>query len=76
MPPFTSGRMPDATLLRISGLVALDSTRRYGTERMRQKLFVVASGMLVNISTRAAPAELVACGIQLGDDKLVERSNA
>jgi hypothetical protein len=27
------------------------ATARYGTERMRQKLLVVASGVLVNIST-------------------------
>ena len=43
---------------------------------MRQKLFVVESGVLVNTSTRPESARLVACGSQLGGAKLKERSKA
>ena len=42
----------------------------YGTERMRQKLFVVVFGVFVNVSGPNEPAGLVACGSQLGGDKL------
>jgi hypothetical protein len=49
---------------------------RYGKERMRQKLFVVASGVFVNTSAPNEFAGLVNCGIQLGGDRLVERSSA
>src|SRR5665213_2538464 len=49
---------------------------RYGTDRLRQKLFAVASGVLVNSSFSQEPAGLVGCGIQLGGDRLLERSSA
>ena len=49
---------------------------RYGTERMRQKLFVVVSGVLVNTSTPNEPAVFVNCGTQLAGDKQLERSSA
>ena len=35
----------------------------HGTERMRQKLFVVASGALVNTSAPNEPAALVAVSV-------------
>jgi len=38
--------------------------RCYGTERMRQKLLMVESGVFVNTSTPFAPAGLVTCGNQ------------
>jgi len=47
----------------------------YGTERMRQKLFVAGSGALVKIRFPKASARLVACGIQLAGDRLTELSN-
>jgi len=39
--------------------------KNYGTERMRQKLFVVGLAKLVKISNPLKPAELVICGTQL-----------
>jgi len=36
-----------------------DATLPYGTERMRQKLFVVGSGALVNTSAPNDPAAIV-----------------
>jgi hypothetical protein len=49
---------------------------RYGTERMRQKLLVVGSGLLVNTRTPPEPAGLVTCGTQLAGDTLKEQSSA
>ena len=46
-----------------------------GTERMRQKLFVVGSGVLVKSSVPKELAGFVASGCQLAGDKLVARSN-
>jgi hypothetical protein len=43
---------------------------------MRQKLFVVASGALLNTSGPNELAALVNCGIQLGGDRVLERSKA
>ena len=43
---------------------------------MRQKLFVVESGLLVNTKFPFASAGLVTCGIQLGGDKVKERFSA
>jgi hypothetical protein len=49
----------------------------YGTERMRQKLLVVGSGVLVKTSAPSAPAGLVNCGIQLiTGNRLNVRSSA
>jgi hypothetical protein len=48
----------------------------YGTERMRQKLFVVEFAVLVNTKFPFAAAGLVTCGIQLGGARLEERSKA
>ena len=48
----------------------------YGTERMRQKLFVVEFGVLVNTKFPFASAGFVTCGIQLAGDRLKERSSA
>jgi hypothetical protein len=42
---------------------------------MRQKLFGVASGGLVNTSAPNEPAALVNYGIQLVGDRLLERSS-
>src|ERR1043165_3561916 len=53
-----------------------DRRSDYGTERMRQKLLVFATGVLVKISMPLAPAGLVACGIQLGGEKSNVRSSA
>ena len=48
----------------------------YGTERMRQKLFVVRSGVLVDTSVPFASAGLVTTGTQLAGIRLTERSSA
>jgi hypothetical protein len=47
-----------------------------GTERMRQKLFVVETGVLVNVNVPSAPAMLVINGTQLAGDSLKVTSNA
>ena len=62
--------------LQFTGEVDGHSRPGYGTERMRQKLFVVGSGVLVNTSTPPAPAELVAWGTQSVGNRLKERSKA
>ena len=54
----------------------IEAMNGYGTERMRQKLFVVGSGVLVNTSTPPAPAGLVTCGTQLAGARLKEQSSA
>ena len=48
----------------------------YGTERMRQKLFVVVTGALVNTHAPTLSAWLVNCGTQLADTRLNVRSIA
>jgi len=48
----------------------------HGTERMRQKLFVVATGVLVSTSTPTESARLVICGTQLAEIRLNVRSSA
>jgi hypothetical protein len=48
----------------------------YGTERMRQKLFVAALGVLVSTSTPTESARLVVCGTQLTGARLNVRSSA
>ena len=48
----------------------------YDTERMRQKLFTLASGELVITSMPPLPAALVICGDQFGFMRLLARSRA
>ena len=48
----------------------------YCIERTRQKLFVAKLGLLVKIKFPKASALFVACGIQLGGDRVKERSSA
>ena len=43
---------------------------------MRQKLFVVASGVLVSTNTPTEAARLVVCGTQLVETRLNVRSSA
>jgi hypothetical protein len=48
----------------------------YGTERMRQKLFVAGLGVLVKTSAPKELAGLVACGSQLAGARVKVRSSA
>jgi len=64
---------PMSTFLVGKQIEAMDG---YGTERMRQKLFVVGSGVLVNTTMHHGPAGLLACGTQLGGAKLNVGCNA
>jgi len=48
----------------------------YGTERMRQKLLVLATGVLVKRSVPLSTARLVICGIQSAGARVNDRSSA
>jgi hypothetical protein len=48
----------------------------YGTDRTRQKLLEVETGVFVKITMPSAPAVLVVCGTQFGAAKSKVRSKA